>query len=390
MGDRFSQVAVLALLLELTGSGLAVGILMGMRVLPYLILSPVAGKFADIWDRRKMMMVTDIARVPFAFSFLFVQSQDDLWILYSSMFVLACGEAIYQPVRKSSIGVLVEEQHYAKVNGFEQVVIGIVLIIGSITGGLVAFLIGKDVAFILNGCTFMAAASLIYPLKFKRQKSQQSPAIPVQKPRAKLDPMVLFIVVILGVSAGLDGLFNILISYYGAETFNLGELGIGLLYGALGIGLVMSFFISKQVKGKMLLIGIITIGMEGVLQMLASQASVIWAAALAFTGISLFGGVGAACFDTLVMARTPKSDQGRVFGFIESLTNVVIGLAMFGSGWLLDSFAARQVGFIGGIAAIGSMVLFIVLYSFYFHKIIENSRKMVKKYEKRSIKHTEE
>ncbi|WP_275897939.1 MFS transporter [Halobacillus ihumii] len=370
VGDRFSQVAVLALLLELTGSGLAVGLLMGMRVVPYLVLSPVAGKLADRWDRRKMMMVTDLARVPFALSFLFVQSKEDLWILYCSMFVLACGEAIYQPVRKSSIGVLVEERHYTKANGLEQVVIGIVLILGSVTGGLVAFFIGKDVAFILNGCTFLAAAVLIYPLKIKRQKLVRSQSDVVQKSRYRLDTVVVFVVVILGVSAGLDGLFNILISYYGSETFDMGELGIGLLYGSLGIGLVLSFFISNWLKGKMLLIGIITIGLEGILQILASQASVIWGTALAFAGISLLGGVGAACFDSIVMVRTAKSEQGKVFGLIESLTNVVIGLTMFGTGWLLDLFAARHVGYIGGISVVGSMVLFFALYRLYFHKII--------------------
>ncbi|WP_079529541.1 MFS transporter [Halobacillus hunanensis] len=370
VGDRFSQVAVLALLLELTGSGLAVGILMGMRVIPYLVLSPVAGKLADRWDRRKMMMVTDLARVPFALSFLFVQSKEDIWILYCSMFILACGEAIYQPVRKSSIGVLVEEQHYTKINGFEQVVIGIVLILGSVTGGLVAFFIGKEVAFILNGCTFLAAAILIYPLTIKWQESSQTRAASGSKSRVRLDPIVLFVVVILGISAGLDGLFNVLISYYGSETFDMGELGIGMLYGSLGIGLVLSFFISNCVKGKMLLIGIITIGLGGILQMLASQASVIWATGLAFAGISLFGGVGAACFDSIVMARTAKSEQGKVFGLIESLTNVVIGLTMFGTGWLLDLFAARNVGYMGGISAVGSMVLFFILYRLYFHKII--------------------
>ncbi|UOR13051.1 MFS transporter [Halobacillus amylolyticus] len=367
IGDRFSQVAVLALLLELTDSGLAVGIVMGMRVLPYLVLSPIAGKLADVWDRRKIMIVTDVVRVPFALSFLFVQSVEDLWIIYVSMFVLACGEAIYQPVRKSSIGVIVDQQHYTKVNGLEQVVIGIVLVAGSVTGGVVAFFVGKDVAFALNACTFIAAALIIKHLVIKKEVNQDQP-IMIKRPHLNrtFGPIVMFIVVIQSVSAMLDGFFNVLISYYGAETFSMADLGVGILYGALGIGLVISFFVSKKVTGNLLLIGIISVGLEGVLQIIASQAPTLWYIAITFTGISLIGGVGAACFDSIVMRRTPKSQQGEVFGVIESISNVVIGIAMFSAGWLLELFSPRIIGLVGGSAAIFVMFLFILVFTFSF------------------------
>ncbi len=115
IGDRFSQVAVLALILNFTGSGLAVGVVMGMRMLPFLLLAPLGGRLADQMNRKTLLILTDFLRVPVALSFLFVESKEDLWIIYVGVILLACGEAFYSPIRKSSIGAFVEKKDLIKV-----------------------------------------------------------------------------------------------------------------------------------------------------------------------------------------------------------------------------------------------------------------------------------
>ncbi|ARI77722.1 MFS transporter [Halobacillus mangrovi] len=135
IGDRFSQVAVLTLVLHITGSGLAVGAVLGIRILPFLLLSPLGGKLADRLNKKYLLIATDLLRIPFALSFLFVQSKEDLWIVFAGVIALSCGEAFYLPVRKSTIAAMAEESILMKVNGMEQLILGIVLIGGSITGG---------------------------------------------------------------------------------------------------------------------------------------------------------------------------------------------------------------------------------------------------------------
>jgi MFS family permease len=97
IGDRFSQVALLALLLELTGSGFAVGIALAIRVVPFLLFGPFGGYLADRFSRKKILMITDLSRIAFAISFVFVNNESNIWIIYVSTFVLAAGEAIYAP-----------------------------------------------------------------------------------------------------------------------------------------------------------------------------------------------------------------------------------------------------------------------------------------------------
>ncbi|MFK4439460.1 MFS transporter [Paenibacillus sp. RC21] len=106
IGDRFCQIALLALIYQLTGSGLSVGIMLGLRVIPFLILSPVSGVLISSISRRTFMMTTDLLRGGAALAFLSVHSNEDMWIVYGVSTLLACGEALYAPARKSSIPLL--------------------------------------------------------------------------------------------------------------------------------------------------------------------------------------------------------------------------------------------------------------------------------------------
>ncbi|WP_179134048.1 MFS transporter [Halobacillus massiliensis] len=360
VGDRFSQVAVLALILEYTGSGLAVGMVMGLRVIPFLLLSPLGGKLADKLNRKTLLITTDLLRVPIALSFLLISNKSDLWMIYVGVFLLACGEAFYSPIRKSSIGGLVEKKHLIKVNALEQVMIGVVLIAGSVGGGIVAFFVSHNASFYLNAATFFASAWLlrkIPPLPLQRKENKEN--LPGHWIRS-LEEIVWWVIIIQLTLSVADGIINVLISYYGAITFNLGDLGVGLLYGSLGTGLVLSFWVVQLIKRKYLLAAIFTIFIEGMMHILASQSSTIEKAVVAFILISLAGGVTNASLDSLIMMHTKPSDQGKVFGFLDSATNINMGIIMYGTGWLLEHFDARWVGAGGGIFQLTAALILLV------------------------------
>ncbi|MYL49758.1 MFS transporter, partial [Halobacillus litoralis] len=346
IGDRFSQVAVLTLLLQLTGSGVAVGMALGLRVIPYLLLSPLGGKLADRFHKKWMLVLTDVFRIPFALSFLLVDTKEMVWLAFTAMFVLACGEAVYQPVRKSYIATIVEKENLLKVNGWEQLLLGVVLIAGSITGGLVAYIFGTSFAFWLNGLSFIAAALLVLPLKKNRSYSPFDEKENTK--RIRWEGWMMFVLAIQLVGATMDGAFNVLISVYGAETFQLGELGVGFLYGALGTGLVVSFLFSSKIKTYGMPFCLALLILEGVLHMRASRIASFPGLWLTFVSIALTGGVMGAFLDTILMKNVKAEEQGRVFGRVESWTNVQLGLMMFVSGWFLDIFTPRTLGLWGG------------------------------------------
>ncbi|WP_212734458.1 MFS transporter, partial [Paenibacillus terrae] len=166
IGDRFCQIALLALIYRLTGSGLSVGIMLGLRVIPFLILSPVSGVLITRISRRTLMTTTDLLRGGAALAFLSVHSNEDMWIVYGVSTLLACGEALYAPARKSSIPLLVPPSDLIRVNSLEQVMGGMVLVIGSSAGGIVSAFFGPQAAFMLNSASFFVAGLIVCNIAF--------------------------------------------------------------------------------------------------------------------------------------------------------------------------------------------------------------------------------
>lgn len=258
VGDRFSQIAMLTMLLTLTGSGFSVGVVMMLRLLPFLLFAPIGGRFADLFPRKRLLVITDLGRIIFALSFLWVHSNSEIWIIYSSAFILAIGEAIYSPTRQSLIPFSVYAADYNEVNSMEQVMTG------AFFGGTISFIFGPDIAFWLNGLSFLIAALINVTLKINDVTENDSIKIPEKfnhhsqiKLMLKRSFSIKLIVAYILLVSLVTGIDNILISIYAVKVFHLGNLGVGFFYGALGIGLVCSFCVTSQLKNHLITTGLL-------------------------------------------------------------------------------------------------------------------------------------
>ncbi|ARI77721.1 hypothetical protein HM131_13075 [Halobacillus mangrovi] len=215
----------------------------------------------------------------------------------------------------------------------------------------------------LNACSFLAAAILVRNLSVKKRSQTCGESNEATSSFLKgIGTFVIVAVILQLVTATMDGVFNVLISIYGAETFKLDELGVGLLYGSLGTGLILSFLVTGRLKKNFLFIGIAALIVESSLQMAASQAANFLILSLLFISISFIGGVGGASVDTLIMQQIPNGKQGRVFGVIEAIMNIQIGLVMFGTGVVLENMPAHKTGWIGGSIGLCGALIFLLLY----------------------------
>ncbi|MGP3609844.1 MFS transporter [Anoxybacteroides rupiense] len=357
IGDRFSQVALLSKLLELTGSGWAVGAVLAIRVFPFFLFGPLGGKLADQFSRKNILIITDLSRIIFAISLAFANSADDMWLIYISTFMLAAGEAIYAPARKSWIPLLVKKDHIIKINSLEQVMLGIVLIGGSLFGGIVAFYFGTDLTFWLNGLSFLLAAFMIASIPFVHRKRE-----PDKEKRTGIFHSIQTIKKLVIASAALyivclfklivplfNGIDNVLISIYAIQEFHLGDIGVGLFYGALGVGLMLSFMISQRITQHLLFIGLAALIIEGIGLMVLSHVYLAWIACLLYIFISFASGICNTCMDSIVMQETPVGQQGFVFGWLVTVSNTFIGISMFTTGIMLKAVSNRMLGLLGGL-----------------------------------------
>ncbi|WP_151737947.1 MFS transporter ['Paenibacillus yunnanensis' Narsing Rao et al. 2020] len=367
IGDRFSSVALLAMILELTGSGMAVGISLGLRVLPYLFMAPLGGFLAGKLPRKRIMIALDVLRAPAALSLILVDGAGRLWLAYLVSFLLAAGEAVYSPVRKSAIPLLAGPDKLLRINSLEQLMNGCVLIVGAFAGGVVSYWFGPETGFVLNAASFLVAALLLAGIRFPDGAEPsgslaasaavsggegQEHARPGRRQSLKwLAGSSLVLQVVIGYELLVplfNGWDNVLISVYAVEVFHAGDVGVGALYAALGIGLSLSALAERLLRRRLLAVALAGLLMEGILLMGISFSGGIVSAFILYILLALCGGIGAACLDTLVMRETPASLQPVLFGMLSAAGNSLMGLSMLAAGWLLDVLEPRELGLTGG------------------------------------------
>ncbi|MGZ4159979.1 MAG: MFS transporter, partial [Neobacillus sp.] len=152
--------------------------------------------------------------------------------------------------------------------------------------------------------------------------------------------------------ASMNGIDNVLISVYAVNEYHLGDVGVGLFYGALGIGLMLSFSVANQLRKNFLVTGLVCLFLEGTFLVLLSRTHLVVLALLMFCGAAFMSGIGNACFDTILMKEIPEEHQGTMFGLLAAIANTILGISMFISGSALQYLTPRSLGLIGGIAYI--------------------------------------
>lgn len=173
-----------------------------------------------------------------------------------------------------------------KVNSLEQVMVGVVLIGGSFSGGVVTSLFGANFTFFVNGASFLIAAVLLAKLRvLDRERTEESMSKNKKKGSFFIVKDVIFhssLLLIIFLSELLiplfNGIDNVLLSVYAVQEFHLGDVGVGIFYGSLGIGLMLSFPVAEKLQNHLMRIALIALMFEGFCIILLSQSQQVWMA----------------------------------------------------------------------------------------------------------------
>jgi MFS family permease len=113
-GDWMGTVALMALVLDLTGSATAVGVILVLRLLPAGFAGPIAAGLAERWDRRRIMLTCDLLRAGLVALIPLVRAA---WWVYLWAFLLEVANLVFLPARDASIPDLVDEDELPTANG---------------------------------------------------------------------------------------------------------------------------------------------------------------------------------------------------------------------------------------------------------------------------------
>ncbi len=344
-GDWFNSVAILGLVLQLTNSGLAASLVLLSSNLPTFFLIPIAGPFVDRFDRRNLMIITNLFSAVVALLFLFVHDSSMVWLIYFASVLLVTSASFFGPASSASIPNIVTKAELFSANALSGATWAIMVMVGSALGGIVSTIFGRDAAFVINALSFLIAAGLIATLK-----------IPSPKRESALAPWKDFVegirflrkylpaLSLVGVKTGwgLAGGVIVLLSVFGQQVFKAGDAGIGILYSARGIGALVGPFVIRAMTGddigklrRALWLSFMLSGVGYFLLALSGWLNVIWLGAIALIVAHFGGGANWAISSVLLQLTTPDRLRGRVFaadyGFstlTTSISTLIFGLAL--------------------------------------------------------------
>src|SRR5262245_42982130 len=355
MGDWFNTIALYTIILQLTGSGRDVGLLLVARFVPSFLFGPISGVIADRFSRQRIMIVSDILRAVVVLGFLFVRRPDQLWIIYVlTVFQLGLS-TFFEPAKTAAIPSIVEDRELVAANAISSVTWSAMLTIGAALGGMMTSAFGTDVSFVLDAATYLLSAALIASIRVPKRKKRERQRLSLGRilgitetiegiRYVKDRPRVLALLLVKP-AWGLGGGILTLLAVFGERIFPVGKNaagGIGVLFAARGIGTAVGPIVARRISGEgnrrmQVSIGIAFL-IGGVFYILfGSATSFIFA--LVVLGIAHCGGSILWVFSTVILQRSVvDSFRGRVFAAELALVTLTMAASNYVTGELLDRF----------------------------------------------------
>lgn len=364
IGDYFNNIAVFALVLEKGGSGLVVSGVMLARAIPAVVAGPVAGVALDRFDRKKIMIASDLIRFVIAAAFLLTINEPRPWLLYVLSAALMFASPFFTAGRAAILPTITTAEELHTANSLTQTTQWATLTAGTLLAGASAATFGYGWAFGINALSFLCSAAVIWriavPGGFRpRRAMASSTARPWDDYRAGLSYMrsVPLMVGIALISVGWamgGGAAQILFALFGEQVFHRGAAGIGAIWGFAGIGLLAGGVIGHMVGSRVGFGGYkhaVTISyvLHGAAYMAFSQAAGFGAALMAM----LLSRVGMAVTSVLnnaqLLRHTPDEFRGRVFATMESLRWSVMIVSMAAAGIASQYYGPRSIALVAGV-----------------------------------------
>lgn len=357
------MVALVVLIVQITGSASAVGGALVARLLPTLA-SPFFGVVADRLDRRTVLVASDLVRALLAVGLIFAR---DLAVLYALIFLMGAARALFYPTVRAAFPSVVGGGDLTRANSLISATFSVSITVGPALGGLLVAGVGVRAAFLLDAVTFLFSAALLYRIPLPRAEAESEEGF-LSELRAGLAylagarvPLAMVVGAFLTVLA--TDLATPAEIFLAKQTFGTGDVGYGLLVGVWGGGMVIGSACMGVLGDRVSLLPIYFTGLfVWALAFVGTGASPAFTAALGALAIAgIANGIDNVVTDTVLQRHVPDALLGRVFSVRFTGYSVAEALAYPLGGLFVDAYGPRPAYIVSGLATAGAGVLILLL-----------------------------
>ena len=355
LGDWFSTIVISALIVSYTEGtgyqGIAISAFLIARLLPPLLMRPLAGVLADRFDRKRLLIGSDILRALAVLGLLFAsQGPEYLPLIYVFIVIQFLISSIFEPARNAIMPSVLYRNQLIIGNTLSSVTWSAMLAIGAISGGLVAELFGTQAALLIDSLTFVLSAvlvvSIVIPETPRSEIGQEKREVKDKSQRTFRDGIRFVLkhpeaAAALFVKSGLSiTSSDAVLIIFGTQVFVLGDQGItsmAILWAAFGFGAIIGPLLTNRfsddtvrVLRRLIIVGFAMIALGWLLWGLAPSLEFL---VLAVIVRAIGGSVNWTYSSVIIQQVVPDEYLGRMFsldfaGFelVQTIGIVVIGL----------------------------------------------------------------
>ena len=366
IGDHFNNVAVFGLVLAHTRSGMVVTGVMLARAIPAILAGPLAGVVLDRFDRKRVMIASDLVRAVVALGFILTVNRPDTWLVYLLSGLLMLASPFFSSGRASILPAIATKEELHTANSLTQTTQWTTLSIGALLGGASVTQFGFQWAFVANSLSFLVSAFCISRLflpgrGFRAPRTAVTEAEVVRPWHEYVEglrymrdrPLIFGIgMIALGWATG-GGAAQILFSIFGELVFNRGPAGIGMIWGCAGFGLLIGGATAYKLGPRLSFTNykravVICYIVHGGSYIIFSQMR-NFGLALLFIALSRAAvGVSSVLNMSQLLRHVADAYRGRVFSTIESMQWSVMMVSMMLAGIASQHWDPRTIGAIAG------------------------------------------
>jgi MFS family permease len=368
-GSWMQRVAQSWLVLHLTNSGLALGVVAALQFLPILLLGAWGGVVADRVDKRRLLVVTQLlmGMLALVLGVVTLLGVVQLWTVYLLALLLGGVTAIDNPGRQSFVMEMVGRAQVANAVSLNSAVFTGARLVGPAVAGLLITLVGTGWCFVVNAASFAVVPLAL--LAMDQGRLHRVSAAP--RGGGELLEGVRYVwsrpdlrtpLLLMGIVGTLALNFTVVLPLLARNTFHGDAQTYGILFSVLGLGALLGALFTagrREPSPRLLVAGLICFGL---LMLAAAAAPTLPLEILALVPMGVASLIVQTTANSLLQLRAEPALRGRVMGL---WVVVFIGTTPIGApivGWVAQQFGPRAGLALGGAAVLVAAGLALLLW----------------------------